>query len=138
MNDTLGQFELLQPLLGELQLLDDAQTALTLLRRCLSTCRIMHMLCVTPPTATRQAARGYDEMMRDAQASLMEAVLPMDTFRGLQRPVRNLPDGQPTFGIGITFAADVAPASYLASLSLTQELRVRILSTVSRQALDNP
>ncbi len=138
MNDILRQVELLQPLLGELQLLDNAQTALTLLRRCLGTCRIMHMLRVTPPTATRQAARRYDEMMRDALASLMGGVLPMDTFRELQLPICNLPDEQPTFGMGITSAADVAPAAYLASLSLTQDLRVRMLSTVSRPAFDIP
>lgn len=103
--------------------MDDAHTAFTLLRKCLGTSRINHLLRTIPPTAARLAARAFDARDKDTIQQLMGRELPQATFQELTLPVRPLKNDIPTFGLGLYTAADTAPAAYLSSLSLTNDLR---------------
>ena len=76
---------------------------------------------VIPTHAALKGARLFDEIMEDALRRLLGGVLDSEMFKELQLPVNDKKD-QPTFGVGLTSAANTAAAAFLASASLTKRL----------------
>ncbi len=106
--------------------LDDAHASFTLLRSCLSTCQVNYLLRTVPPTATRQAARKFDELLFRAMNELTGGTLPRTTFKELQLPMRNIKPDTPTFGLGLTSPYTTAPGAYLSSVARTYPLAQQI------------
>ena len=99
--------------------MNDAQTALNLLRKCLRTACNNHLLrVVTLPPANKQAALNYDNEIRQTFHQLVGRGLSNTPYRELTLPVSNLIGGTSTFRLGLATTADMAPVAYLSALSL--------------------
>ena len=130
MSDTIGLATVLQqnkpdlaPLWKSLTDMADAHTAFHILRKCLSVVRVNHVLRTVPPSATRKMAQEYDGNVRDVFQDIIAKTISDSTYRELQLPTRDIDEGTPTLGLGLTSAVDISPAAYLSSHSLTTTLR---------------
>ncbi len=106
--------------------------ALTLLRSCSGVWRVNYLLRIALLRCTASGALAFDRMMEDSTRTLLGGVLLRATFREIQLTVRS---EVPTFGIGLTSAAETAAAAYLASLALVCKLLTSYLPSQPETAL---
>jgi len=111
--------------------LNNAHTAFYLLRSCLSSCRLIHLLRVIPPAASRDGAALFDQEIQEFMRSMVGGVLPAATAREIRLPVRST---KPTFGMGLTSAVTIAPSAYIASSLLVHSLLPGLLPKPSQLA----
>ncbi len=124
----------LRPFFDALAALEDAHVAFTLLRSCFSACRVMYWLRVTPTQQAAPAAALFDEYIAQAFRSLVGNDLDAELWPELQLPVRS---AQPTFGVGLSSAAAISSAAYLASVALTQTIVQRFIPSPSQALLSD-
>ena len=95
-------------ILGALEGLDDIHTAFSLLRTCLSVCRLLYWLRVVPPSLTEETKHLFDSGTKDASRALSGGILPQDFVYDLRLPARL---HALTLGLGLTSAMGLAPAA---------------------------
>lgn len=135
-NELLTRVAALRPMFAALSDITDAHVVLTLLRSCLSTCRVIYLLRVTPTPLALPAAEHFDAMLADTLRDLVGGVLPDNLLTELRLPVRT---SVPTFGIGLTSATSTASAAHLASLAGSRWLLDSLLPNPSqRYIVDSP
>lgn len=118
----------LDPILKSLESLEDAHVALTLLRSCASTCKLVHLLRTVPPEDCIEAAKRYDQMVGECLRQIVGGVLPEETIRELRLPLNS---EKPTFGIGLTSAVSIASSAFISSHILIQDLLTKLVTMPS-------
>ena len=96
-------------LIRQITKLGDSQVVFTLLKQCFGLRRIMYHLGTIKPGATRQGAGLFYSYVHDGLTGLIGIPIPVETSREFQLPVRPTNPKVPTFGLGLTSAADVGP-----------------------------
>ena len=109
---------------GKLFQLEDEQTALLLLRSCLSSCKVQHLLRTTPPDLSLDLARAFDtstfRTLEDLRVSDGSGMV-MDQ---LSTPIRQ-------GGLGFIKAASLTQAAYIGSMAQATPLIRTILGRMT-------
>ena len=115
--------------------LDHAQSQLTLLRFCLSACKVMYLLRTVPPEFSLSFAQKTDDLVRTALASVMAAHYVPSTSMAYRQAVLPVRMG----GLGLTSAVDLVHPAYLGSLvgSATLLMNMPIQVPVPRNLVDD-
>ncbi len=124
----------LKPYFAALAEIEDAHVAVTLLRSCFSSCRVMYWLRVTPPRCAASAAALFDMYVAEAFRDLVGGDVADDFMPELHLPVRST---HPNFGVGLSSAVAVAPAAYLPSSSLVQTIPQHFTPYLSQTPLSS-
>lgn len=113
---TLRRVRELEPVVEQIRKLSDLHVAFTLLRSCLSVSKVLYLLRTTPPHLNLPAIIYYDKMVQDTLRVFTGGTLPVSIVPQLTLPVSTY---QPSFGLGLTSAADIAAPAYLASRAVS-------------------
>ena len=107
-----GRVKKIKEVLDRLELLDDPQTELTLVRSCIGFPRFGFTLRSAPPEDIEEAVKKFDALMNEVAQKRFKVALSGDTEKQWHLPVR-------MGGIGIPKAQDVMAPGYLGNVFAT-------------------
>ena len=105
----------------KLSLLDDPQVELHLLRSCLSSCKIIHLLRTVPITILKPFLLQFDHNLRSCLGRIMQRSLFNTSWRQASLPFR-------LGGLGLRESAFSASPAFLGSCNSVRELASTLLS----------
>ena len=105
----------------KLSLLDDPQVELHLLRSCLSSCKIIHLLLTVPFTILKPFLLQFDHNLRSCLGRIMQCSLFDTSWRQASLPFR-------LGGLGLRESAFSASPAFLGSCNSVRELASTLLS----------
>ena len=110
----------------KLAMLDDPQVELHLLRSCLSSCKIIHLLRTVPLSILRPFLCQFDHNLRTCHSRIMQCILSDHSWCQATLPFR-------LGGLGLRESVLSASAAFLGSCNSTRDLAPTLLSVDADQ-----